>query len=38
MKTMGGRVRRVVDLWKGVMGPGIDMSACLKRLETMLKR
>jgi bifunctional non-homologous end joining protein LigD len=37
MKNTAKRLKRVGDLWKGVLGPGIDMGACLGRLEGMLK-
>jgi bifunctional non-homologous end joining protein LigD len=38
MKTTAPRLGRVGDLWKGVLGPGIDMEQCLSRLEQLLKR
>jgi hypothetical protein len=33
METMRERVRKLGDLWKDVLGPGIDMAQCLARLE-----
>jgi bifunctional non-homologous end joining protein LigD len=38
MKTMRKRVDRVGDLWKGVLGPGIDLKSCLKRLRQQVGR
>lgn len=38
IKTTARRLKQVGDLWKGVFGPGIDMAACLGRLEEILKR
>ena len=32
MKSIGRRLDRVGDLWKPVLGPGIDLSECLGRL------
>ena len=37
IKTTAERLRQVGDLWKGVLGPGIDMAASLERLGKMLK-
>jgi bifunctional non-homologous end joining protein LigD len=37
INTIGDRLERVGDLWKGVLSPGIDMALCLGRLEEMLK-
>jgi bifunctional non-homologous end joining protein LigD len=37
IKTTAERLRRVGDLWKGVLGPGIDMAASLERLGKMPK-
>ncbi|MGD0230248.1 MAG: DNA ligase D [Syntrophorhabdales bacterium] len=37
MKTIMKRLQEVGDLWKGVLGPGIDMEQCLGRLEAMVK-
>jgi bifunctional non-homologous end joining protein LigD len=33
IKTMPKRLRKLGDLWKPVLGDGIDMAACLERLE-----
>ena len=33
MKTIHKRVARLGDLWKGVLGPGIDLEKCLDRVE-----
>ena len=38
LKTTKKRLKKSGDLWKGVLGPGIDMAACLGRLEGMLKK
>jgi hypothetical protein len=38
MKTIMGRLRTKGDLWKGVLGPAIDMEQCLDRIEAMAKR
>lgn len=35
MKTMMKRVGQTGDLWKGVLGPGADLHACLVLLEKM---
>lgn len=35
METIAGRLERAGDLWKGVLGTGIDMADCLARLEEM---
>jgi bifunctional non-homologous end joining protein LigD len=32
IQTMGRRLDRVGDLWQPVLGPGIDLTACLERL------
>jgi hypothetical protein len=37
MQTMARRLEAVGDLWKPVIGPAIDLPACLDRLATMLK-
>ena len=34
IKTMPRRLDRLGDLWKPVLGPGIDLEACLDRLAT----
>ncbi len=36
IETMPERLRLVGDLWKDVLGPGIDMERCLTRLEGIL--
>jgi len=33
MKTIMRRVEKLGDLWKGVLGPGIDLVSCLDRLK-----
>jgi bifunctional non-homologous end joining protein LigD len=38
MKTMFKRLHAEGDLWKDVLGPGIDIVRCLVRLETLLER
>ena len=38
MKTIMGRLRTKGDLWKGVLGPAIDMEQCLDRIEATAKR
>ena len=38
MKSTAKRLQRVGDLWKGVLGPGVDMGVCLERLEGMLEK
>jgi bifunctional non-homologous end joining protein LigD len=35
VKTMPGRIEKVVDLWQAVLGAGIDLGACLKVLEKL---
>jgi bifunctional non-homologous end joining protein LigD len=37
MRTMPERARKKGDLWKDVLGPGIDMAQCLARLEGTFK-
>jgi bifunctional non-homologous end joining protein LigD len=37
IRTMPKRLDLVGDLWKPVLGPGIDLSACLERLAPLLK-
>jgi bifunctional non-homologous end joining protein LigD len=37
IKTMPGRVEKVADLWRPVLGPGIDLGACLQRLEKVCR-
>jgi bifunctional non-homologous end joining protein LigD len=38
IKTMPKRLRAVGDLWKPVLGPGINLPACLERLASLLKK
>jgi bifunctional non-homologous end joining protein LigD len=38
IRTMAKRLNAVGDLWQQVLGPGIDLSACLERLAPLLKR
>jgi bifunctional non-homologous end joining protein LigD len=38
METLRRRLGRIGDLWKAVLGPGIDLSACLARLASLLSR
>ena len=38
MKTLPMRLSRIGDIWQGVLGSGIDMEACLDRLESMVTR
>lgn len=33
IKTIMKRVQKLGDLWKGVLGPGIDLASCLDRLK-----
>src|SRR5262249_23737016 len=37
IKTLPKRLRSVGDLWKPVLGPGMDLPACLERLALLLK-
>jgi bifunctional non-homologous end joining protein LigD len=37
IRTTLKRLRKVGDLWKGVLGPAVDMEACLDRMEGMMK-
>ena len=37
IRTVPERVRKLGDLWKDVLGPGIDMAQCLARLEGTFK-
>jgi bifunctional non-homologous end joining protein LigD len=32
MRTVGKRIDKLGDLWKPVLGPGVDLAACLDRL------
>ena len=38
VKTMPKRLGTVGDLWQPVLGPGIDLPACLERLASLLKK
>jgi bifunctional non-homologous end joining protein LigD len=38
METVMARLRKVGDLWKGVLGPGIDMEQCLSRLDEIMRK
>jgi bifunctional non-homologous end joining protein LigD len=38
MQTLPRRLDKIGDLWEPVLGPGIDLSACLARLTSRLKR
>jgi bifunctional non-homologous end joining protein LigD len=38
IRTLAKRLNAVGDLWKGVLGPGVDLSAVLERLSSMLKK
>ena len=38
METMMARLRKKGDLWKDVLGPGIDMEQCLNRLDELMKK
>ena len=38
IETMMARFRKVGDLWKNVLGPGIDMEQCLSRLHDMMRQ
>jgi bifunctional non-homologous end joining protein LigD len=35
IRTLPRRIERVGDLWKSVLGPGVDLHACLTRLERL---
>jgi len=37
MQTLPRRVDKIGDLWRPVLGPGIDLSACLARLASRLR-
>jgi hypothetical protein len=32
MRTVGKRIDKLGDLWKPVLGSGVDLAACLERL------
>ena len=36
IRTIGGRLAKTGDLFKGVLGPGIDIGKCIERLERAL--
>lgn len=36
MKNIFGRLDKIGDIWKGVLGKGIDMKKCLLKLEEMI--
>jgi bifunctional non-homologous end joining protein LigD len=38
IRTMPKRLNRVGDLWKPVLGAGLDLPACLERLAALLRR
>jgi bifunctional non-homologous end joining protein LigD len=38
METLPRRLDRIGDLWGQVLGPGIDLSACLGRLASRLRK
>ncbi len=38
IETTMARLRKVGDLWKDVLGPGIDMEECLSRLENIIRK
>jgi bifunctional non-homologous end joining protein LigD len=38
IRTMPRRLERVGDLWKPILGPGIDLAACLEKLTKLKKR
>jgi bifunctional non-homologous end joining protein LigD len=38
IRTLPRRLERVGDLWAPVLGPGIDLTACLERLPTVLQK
>lgn len=38
MKTLPRRLSRIGDIWQGVLGPGVDMEACLDRMESTMVR
>ena len=33
LRTMPGRVAKIGDLWSPVLGPGVDLAACLQRID-----
>jgi bifunctional non-homologous end joining protein LigD len=36
IRTMSKRLASVGDLWRPILGPGIDLAACLERLATLI--
>jgi len=38
MKTIMSRLKAKGDLWKDVLGPGVDMEKCLENVERLKKR
>jgi bifunctional non-homologous end joining protein LigD len=38
LKTLARRLDKVGDLWAGVLGPGIDLAACLQRITSLSAR
>ena len=38
IRTMAKRLNAVGDLWKGVLGPGVDLSDVVEKLTSMLKK
>jgi bifunctional non-homologous end joining protein LigD len=38
IRTMGKRLKKVGDLWQSVLGPGVDLSAVVEKLVSMLKK
>ncbi len=38
IETMGARLQQMGDLWKDVLGPGIDMEQCLARIDEMFEK
>ena len=37
LRTVGKRIDKLGDLWKTVLGPGVDLAACLERLRRETK-
>lgn len=37
IRTLPGRIDKIGDLWEPILGPGIDLQACLERLAKQLK-
>jgi bifunctional non-homologous end joining protein LigD len=38
IRTVPKRLNKVGDLWRPVLGPGIDLYLCLEQLTTLLQR